>query len=152
LPSSTQGLLVGGGIAFAAIGSTLAFALQTLTSTRPLHLIGVVAGVVGGIMGLSGLLGWLKLRKRDVSTLLEASGWAFNVRIYLRRNLSHRFTRVPPLPTGSVRERQILPVFVSDQPPSRTRVTLVVLAVTLALLVAWRYREPIRDWIGTMLV
>lgn len=152
MPSSTQGLLVGGGIAFAAIGSTLAFALQTLTNTRPLHLLGVVAGVVGGIMALSGLLGWLKLRKRDVSTMLEASGWAFNVRIYLRRNLSHRFTRVPPLPKGSVRERQILPVFASDQPPSRTRVVVVIIAVIALLLAAWHYREPIRAWIGTMLV
>jgi hypothetical protein len=153
LPGSTQGLLVGGGIAFAAIGSTLAFALQTLTNARPLHLIGVVAGVVGGIMALSGLLGWLKLRKRDVSTLLEASGWAFNVRIYLRRNLSLRFTRVPPLPKGSVRKRQILPVFASaEQPPSRARIVFTVLVIVFVLLVGWHYREPIRAWLGPLLV
>jgi len=153
MPSSTQGLLVGGGIAFAAIGSSLAFALKTLTSTSPLHILGVVAGIVGAIMSLSGFLGWLKLRKRDVSTLLEASGWAFNVRIYLRRNLSLRFTRVPPLPKGSVRERQILPVFISaEQPPSRARVVLTALAIVLVLLVGWYYREAIRAWLGPLLV
>jgi hypothetical protein len=153
MPGSAQGLLVGGGIAFAAIGSTLAFALKTLTSTGPLHIIGVVAGIVGAIMSVSGLLGWLKLRKRDVSTLLEASGWAFNVRIYLRRNLSLRFTRVPPLPKGSVRKRQILPVFASaEQPPSRARIVFTVLVIVFVLLVGWHYREPIRAWLGPLLV
>jgi len=94
-------------------------------------------------MGVSGFLGWLKLRRRDVSTLLEASGWAFNVRIYLRRNLSLRFTRVPPLPKSSVRRRRVVPVFVSgeDATPAR-RITLIVV-LCLAAILAWFYGEPI---------
>lgn len=114
-----QSLLVGGGIAFAAIGSAAAFALQTLSSIDPLNALGAILAVVAGIMLLSGFLGWLKLRKRDLSTLLEAGGWAFNVRIYLTRRHSLRFTHVPPLPAGSVRERVLLAAVASDEGPSR---------------------------------
>ncbi|HVK67624.1 MAG TPA: hypothetical protein VM694_24230, partial [Polyangium sp.] len=126
----------------AAVGSAAAFALQTLSNTNPLNALLAVAGVALGVMMISGFLGWLKLRRRDVSALLEASGWAFNVRIYLRRNLSLRFTRVPPLPRGSVRERSVLPVFVSGEdevPVGRIVIVLAVIALGGAL--TWHYRE-----------
>ncbi|MDI1477569.1 hypothetical protein [Polyangium sp. y55x31] len=143
----TQGSIVGGGIAFAAVGSAAAFALQTLSNTNPLNALLAVAGVALGVMTVSGFLGWLKLRRRDVSALLEASGWAFNVRIYLRRNLSLRFTRVPPLPRGSIRERSVLPVFVSgeDQAPVG-RIVLALAVVALGVSLAWHYREAIVAW------
>ncbi|MDI1446602.1 hypothetical protein [Polyangium sp. 6x1] len=143
-----QGSIVGGGIAFAAVGSAAAFALQTLSNTNPLNALLAIVGIALGVMTVSGFLGWLKLRRRDVSALLEASGWAFNVRIYLRRNLSLRFTRVPPLPRGSVRERSVLPVFVSgeDQAPVG-RIVLGLAAVVITVTLAWHYREAIVAWL-----
>ncbi|MDI3282860.1 hypothetical protein [Polyangium sp. 15x6] len=143
----TQGSIVGGGIAFAAVGSAAAFALQTLSNTNPLNALLAVAGVALGVMTVSGFLGWLKLRKRDVSALLEASGWAFNVRIYLRRNLSLRFTRVPPLPRGSVRELRVLPVFVSGEDRAPVgRIVLALALLVLGLSLAWHYRMVIVAW------
>ena len=144
-----QSSLVGGGIAFAAVGSSAAFALQTLSNTNPVNALLAVAGVVFAVMLISGFLGWLKLRRRDVSTLLEASGWAFNVRIYLRRNLSLRFTRVPPLPRGSVRELRVLPVFVSgeDRAPVR-RILAGLVVLGLGVFLTWYYRGPIMSWLG----
>jgi hypothetical protein len=38
---------------------------------------------------------WFRLRRRDLATLLEASGWAMNVRLYLDRPLAVRLTRRP---------------------------------------------------------
>ena len=38
---------------------------------------------------------WFRLRRRDLATLLEASGWAINTRLYLDRNLAVRLTRYP---------------------------------------------------------
>jgi hypothetical protein len=135
-----QGLLVGGSIAFAAIGSALAFVVQTITSINPLSGLLGIAGVILGIMGLSGFLGWLRLRRRDVSTLLEACGWAFNVRIYLKHALSLRFTRVPPLPSGAVRERSVMATVQAEEEPSSARwvVPLVILAAAAAI--AWQLR------------
>lgn len=140
-----QGSIVGGGIAFAAVGSAAAFALQTLANTNPLNALFAVGGVSLGVMAVSGFLGWLKLRKRDISALLEASGWAFNVRIYLRHNLSHRFTRVPPLPEKSIRERSTLPVFASaDEKTPAGRLTIFI-ACVVGVILLWYYSEPILD-------
>ncbi|HSO00368.1 MAG TPA: hypothetical protein VLS89_18880, partial [Candidatus Nanopelagicales bacterium] len=146
-PASTSGLLVGGGVAFAALGSSAAFMLQTLSKTDPIHALITTLSIVAGVMSLSALLGWLKLRRRDVATLLEASGWAFNERIYLRRNLSHRFTRVPPLPPGSVKQRSLLPDFVPGEERTRWRVIAVMVLLVLLGVVAWRYREVIWAWV-----
>ena len=38
---------------------------------------------------------WFRLRRRDLATLLEASGWAINTRLYLDRSLAVRLTRFP---------------------------------------------------------
>ncbi len=150
-PGGLGGTLVGGGIAFAALGSAAAFALQTLANINPINALLGISGVVLVVMTISGFFGWLKLRKRDVSTMLEASGWAFNVRIYLRRNLSLRFTRVPPLPEWSVRRRSVLPVFISGEeraPVGRILVPLVLVLVAVAVVV--HYRENIVGWLHNL--
>ncbi len=98
-------LLVGGGVAFAAVGSSLAFMVKTLVDVNPWSVVGALAAVVAGLALVSGFLGWLKLRRRDVAALLEACGWALNSRMRLRRPLTTLFTRRPPLPQGAVVRR-----------------------------------------------
>jgi hypothetical protein len=56
----------------------------------------------------SALLGWNKLRKRDLSAILEACGWAVNFRMYLTHKLGYLVTRTPPLPKGAQVERRDL--------------------------------------------
>nr|MBK7069324.1 hypothetical protein [Deltaproteobacteria bacterium] len=69
-------LILGGGMALAGIGAVLGGIFGVISSlTGWLAIIGVVLTV----MGVSALLGWLKLRRRDMALLLEASGWAVNV-------------------------------------------------------------------------
>jgi len=46
---------------------------------------------------------WLRLRKRDLATLLEGSGWAINTRIFLTKDLAGRITTRPGIPTSAVR-------------------------------------------------
>ena len=106
-PSATRDLLVGGGVALLAIGSTLVFFIKTLADNIvPAAL--VLGGIVLTIVLFSGLLGWLKLRRRDLSTVLEACGWAMNLRMILTRRLSLLFTRRPGLPPGSIQDHQDL--------------------------------------------
>lgn len=142
-----QGLLVGGSIAFAALGSALALVVQTVANINPLKGVLALAGVVLAIMALSAFLGWLKLRKRDVSTLLEACGWAFNVRIYLRRALSLRFTRVPPLPAGSIRERSFVPLVQAEEEPSSLRWLIPLLIVGATAAALWYFRA---EWMALL--
>ncbi|PKL23451.1 MAG: hypothetical protein CVV47_14525 [Spirochaetae bacterium HGW-Spirochaetae-3] len=89
------GLLAGGSIAVAALGSSLAFISKTLSEMRA----GTVLATIGGLAAIviipvmaSALS---KLAARDLSPLLEASGIAMNRRIRLSRSQARAFTVSP---------------------------------------------------------
>jgi hypothetical protein len=96
-----QGLVVGGSLALAALGSALAYVVSAVTSIAPLNLVAGLLGIVAVVAGLSALAGWFKLRRRDMGLLLEASGWAINAEMRLTRRLGVTFTRIPDLPAGT---------------------------------------------------
>ena len=104
------GLLAGGGIALAALGSSAAFVVKTFASlTWQSTLAGVLAAVAAVAVPAS-LVAHLKLRRRDLSAILEASGWAINARMRLTRRQADYFTCVPGYPSGArgVRRRRWL--------------------------------------------
>ncbi len=117
-------LLMGGTIAFAAAGSALALVVQTIANISPVTILLALLGVTLTVMALFGFLGWLKLRKRDVSTLLEACGFALNGRMRLSSHLAGIFTRRPGLPDGAKRKLMA----------PRSKLGLVVTVLVLAVL------------------
>jgi hypothetical protein len=140
--NNLQGLLVGGSVAFAAIGSSAAYIFQTIASLGLTQTIVGIASVTGGMALLFGILGWLRLRQRDIAALLEACGWALNGRMRLTHYLSVLFTRRPSLPPGARRKRQL---------PTNTRPAFVVLLVVVVLgALAWLAQDPARvpAWLG----
>ena len=77
-PAATTGmrdLLLGGGIAFAAISSSLAYLIKTLSQVSLLKVGLWLVVTMLAVVLFSALLGWNKLRKRDLSAILEACGW-----------------------------------------------------------------------------
>ena len=95
------GLLMGGGVAIAALGSSVAYITRTLASVETYKLlIGVVVAVLAVLLPTS-LVSMLKLRKRDLSAILEGSGWAINARMRLTRRQSRTFTRRPKYAKGA---------------------------------------------------
>ena len=135
--TSVRDLLLGGGLVFAAVGSSLAFIVKTLSEVNPLHL-GAVVLALGSIVTLSsGLLGYLKLRSRDMSALLEAAGWAVNFRMKLTRRLGRLFTHRRGLPKDAVkRRRDLIDGFLAeiDVAPSRRGRILALIAVLLVVV------------------
>ena len=95
------GVLVGGGLAVAALGSAVAFITRTVADMNWLTIVGGVGGAVGAVLLPSTLLASLKLRRRDLSCILEGSGWAVNARMRLTRRQSRNFTMRPPYPKGA---------------------------------------------------
>jgi hypothetical protein len=92
------GMLMGLGVASAAIGSALAYITKTLAETHPVAiLVGILAAVLLVMLPTS-IVAWLKLRKRDLSAILEGAGWAVNARMRLTRRQSRFFTRRPRYP------------------------------------------------------
>lgn len=160
-PSSGLGmrdLLLGGGIAFAAISTSLAFLISALSEISLLRAGITVMSLVLVVALFSALSGWNKLRKRDMSALLEACGWAVNFRMYMTRRLGYLFSHTPHLPEGAHKKRRDLVTLFLRQtghgPFRGTRVGLVsplVALLTVALLSAlfwYRIKDLLQAWLS----
>ena len=101
LGGSTGGMLLGAGVAMAALGSALAYITTTLAQTRPLAIVVGVLVVLLAVMVPISIVAYLKLRKRDISAILEGSGWAINARMRLTRKQGKFFSERPKYPEGS---------------------------------------------------
>ncbi len=127
-PSQKAGwLIVGGGAAMAALGSALAYVTKTLADTDRWAIVtGVIVAALAVVLPTS-IIAILKLRKRDLSAILEGSGWGVNARMRLTRRLSKFFTDRPGLPTAGRRKLA-----------SWRRWLWVIALVALHLFIAWR--------------
>ena len=99
-------ILLGGGIAIAALGSAFAYITSALSKVKIIHILVALLGIAAVIIIPSTLMGFFRLRRRDMSTILEASGWAINWRMRLTGRLGRLFTRILPLPKNARKERQ----------------------------------------------
>jgi hypothetical protein len=143
------GFLAATGIAFAAVGSSLAFIVSQVRSLTVFDVLTALIIAAAVVMLPSGLLGWLKLRRRNLALLLEGSGWALNDRLMLTRDLAMLITRRPRLPRSATVERAdmlrsaLVTVHEDDEgePRSWGLWFFILLAVLAALL--WQFREPI---------
>jgi hypothetical protein len=146
--SPLGGTIAAGGLAFAAVGSAIAFILNQLRSLTLLDLLRATLAIVLIVMIPAGILGWWKLRQRNLAVLLEGSGWALNDRLLLTRPLGRLFTRRPPRPANSSVDRtDLIPsVKADDEEEGSTRgVWLALLILGVVLTLAWEFRAPIAD-------
>lgn len=92
---SLPGLLAGGGVAIAAIGSGFAYLTSTLSTIPWWHILIGLGGAVLAVLVPTYLSAMRRIRRRDLSAVLEASGWAINARMRLTRHQSRTFTVRP---------------------------------------------------------
>ncbi|RKH10294.1 kinesin [Corallococcus praedator] len=149
------GVLAAGGIAFAALGSSLAFILTQVKSLTLVDVITAATILAIVVMAPAGLLGWLKLRRRNLALLLEGSGWALNDRLMLTRGVATLITRRPKLPKnarvdrsdlvrGALRHTQDDDESDGMSVGARLGLTLLVLFILL-----WQVRVSITEWMCT---
>ncbi len=106
--SVARDLMLGGSVAIAVLGSSLAYITKTLSQVKPVHAMIVFAGIVALVLLPNTIIGFIKLRKRDLSVILEAAGCAVNLHMRLGANLGRFFTHLPRLPEGSRKQRRDL--------------------------------------------
>ena len=98
---SAGGILAGGSIAVAALSSSFAFITKTFAGLSwGVVLGGLMAGLLA-VMLPSAIVAYLKLSKRDLSCILEGSGWGINARMQLTHKQALTFTLTPPYPENS---------------------------------------------------
>ncbi|MCP4397788.1 MAG: hypothetical protein GY801_10880 [bacterium] len=98
---SAGGILAGGSIAVAALSSSFAFITKTFAG---LSWGAVLGGIVAGLLAVmlpSAIVAYLKLSKRDLSCILEGSGWGINSRMQLTHKQALTFTLTPLYPKNS---------------------------------------------------
>ena len=112
---TARDLMLGGGLAIAALGSSFAYITQALSEVRPVQVLMALLGLAMVILLPSIIAGFVKVRKRDMSGLLEASGWAVNVHMRLNMTMGRLFTHTPHLPKEAHKERRdIIGKFVKE--------------------------------------
>ncbi|WP_309397632.1 hypothetical protein [Cerasicoccus maritimus] len=97
------GMLAGGGVAIAALSSSFAYIAQQVKELPDVYFIYTAVLIIFFVVAPSVLLGFFKLRARDIGMMLEASGWAINGRMRINLKLAHGLTHVGKFPKGSTR-------------------------------------------------
>lgn len=135
VPAGTpSGAFMGLCFVTAALGSAFAFITKTFSGMAYRHvLLGLAAAACIVILPIA-LVAYLKLRRQDLSSLLEGCGWAINARMRLDRKQRQHFTRNYAFPAGA------------EGTPSYVRlkvfsVILLVEALAWAIL-AWLNARP----------
>ncbi|MEE4248882.1 MAG: hypothetical protein V2I33_26210, partial [Kangiellaceae bacterium] len=94
-------MLAAGGIALGAVGAGLASLFNTMKALTWWELPLVILGIILMISLPSMIIAWLKLRKRTLAPLLDASGWAVNGRTLISARLGRCLTTRATLPIAS---------------------------------------------------
>jgi hypothetical protein len=97
---SSGGLLAGGGVAVAALGSSFAFVTKTLAGLSVKTIVLALSVVSVLIAVPAGISAYYRLSRRDLSTILEGSGWGMNTRMKLTRKQANWFTYRPDPRSG----------------------------------------------------
>ncbi len=97
-----SGMLMGLGIAFAALSSALAFICKTLADMSALSLLISFLCVLALLVTPILLLALIRLRRQDLSSLLEGNGWAINARMRLTRAQRKSFSRGGTFPKDAL--------------------------------------------------
>ena len=98
---ATGGMLMGAGVAVAVLGSAVAYITKTFAEVEPWTVVYVVVGAVLLVALPTSIVAFLKLRRRDLSAILEGSGWAINARMRITRSQRRFFTQRPDYPKGA---------------------------------------------------
>lgn len=157
--AGTAGLVAAGGIAFAAVGSALAFIVGQVKALTLVDVISAAITIAAIVMLPAGLFGWLKLRKRNLALLLEGSGWALNDRLKLTRDLASLVTRKPGLPKGARVDRtdplrSTVVGLDNDEEEEGSLGARVLIALVVLFVVLWQVRVPAvryacgHQWLG----
>ncbi|MDP7162831.1 MAG: hypothetical protein QF577_04435 [Phycisphaerae bacterium] len=95
------GMLMGIGVATAALGSALAYITKTFSETNVWAIVAGIAAAILAVLLPTSIVAVMKLRRRDLSAILEGAGWGINARMRLTGRLGRFFTQRPKYPKGS---------------------------------------------------
>ena len=103
--SKSVGLFAAVGIALGAIGTAVGSIAGMLMALHWWQFPLLIVAAFACISGPAAFLAWLKLRKRTLGPVLEASGWAVNGQLPINLMLGRALTSEAVLPSNATRTR-----------------------------------------------
>ncbi len=92
------------GVAVGAVGGALALLVESVTGLHWWQWIAIIAGVMLVISGPAMIKAWLKLRKRNLSPLLNANGWAVNAKVLVNVRFGETLTHIAKYPVVKMKD------------------------------------------------
>lgn len=92
------GIFAAIGLALGYIGSFLSTCIGGFVSLNWWQMILVIPGLMLIISGPSMIMAWMKLRKRNISPILNANGWAVNSQMMINITFGQTLTQIANLP------------------------------------------------------
>jgi hypothetical protein len=96
------GIFAAIGLAIGAIGTALASIISGFLSLAWWKMPLALGGIIMLISFPSMILAWMKLRKRNLSPILDANGWAVNAKAIINIPFGNTLTAIARLPKNSV--------------------------------------------------
>jgi len=135
------GIFAAVGLALGALGTAVATLLTAFLRLPLWEMPLVIFGLMLLVSGPSMLLAWLKLRRRNLGPLLDANGWAVNIRARINLPFGATLTRVASLPPGS--RRSLVDPYADKPGLLRQWGPWIAVAVVAAAVALWK-----AGWIG----
>lgn len=124
-------------LALGAIGSVIVSILTGFLSLTWWKMPLAILGVMLCISGPSMLLAWLKLRKRNLTPVLDANGWAINARVSINIIFGKTLTSLASLPDNS--RLNLKDPFAKKRNPFIPIIIALIIAALCALFLLWRF-------------
>lgn len=125
------GILAAVGLAIGSIGGFLTSLWNEFMKLSPIGMVLALIGIVLVISGPSMLLAWMSLRKRNLSPLLNANGWAVNAQAYVNIVFGATLTKMAAFPMIAIADP------FADKGVAKWKIAVaivVILAIVFALL------------------
>lgn len=144
-----KNLLMGGGVTVAALSSSFAYLVKTLTSIQFSSILLVILAPLGILALVSSLIAGWRLHRRDLGPILESSGWGINHPLPAPDWAASIFTLQAIVPKSQQDNRaDLLKEYQRKVDPygNHKRILLWLLYILLALLIYWNW-----DYIGLLI-
>ena len=92
------------GVAVGAVGGALALLVNSVKGLHWWQWIAIIAGIMLVISGPAMIKAWLKLRKRNLSPLLNANGWAVNAKVLVNVRFGETLTHIAKYPIVKMKD------------------------------------------------
>ncbi len=148
---NTRNLLMGGGIAFAGLGWAASSMARTISSLGFFGILKVIGTVLILILGTTLISALIKLRRRNLSMILEASGWAVNKRMRLTKKIGRLFTFSPPLKNSRLLSKDLTSGYASKMERRRhslkTKLLIALATAAISLTAGYFVGLKVKDQI-----